>query len=101
MMTPQGEPTDRPDEESSRPQEAEGSEDRPAGRSEMTPRAMMVAFAVPWIMILAIVGAAIGGVFLDRWLHTTPWLTLALIVLGVVGGGFQAYRSIMKVLRGK
>jgi len=68
---------------------------------ELSPRSMIAAFAVPWIMVLAVLGAAIGGGFLDRWLNTTPWLTIALIVLGVLGGGLQAYRSIMKALRGK
>jgi F0F1-type ATP synthase assembly protein I len=62
---------------------------------------MVAAFAVPWIMILAIVGAAIGGLYLDRWLGTSPWLTIGLICLGVGGGGFTAYRSIMKALGGR
>jgi len=100
-MTPQGERTDRPGEQSPPSQEAEDPEALPAGQREPTPRALVAAAAVPWIMVLAVVGAAIGGMFLDRWLHTRPWLTVTLIVLGVVGGGLQVYRSLMKVLRSK
>ena len=68
---------------------------------DYSPKSMIAAFAVPWIMVLAVLGAAIGGVFLDRWLNTSPWLTILLIVLGVIGGGVQAYRWIMKALRDK
>lgn len=31
------------------------------------------------------IGLAIGY-YLDRWLGTTPWLTLAFLVLGIVSG---------------
>lgn len=68
---------------------------------DYSPKSMITAFAVPWIMVLAILGAAIGGVFLDRWLNTSPWLAIILIVLGVIGGGVQAYRWITKALRDK
>jgi hypothetical protein len=100
-MTPQGEPTGRGDAEEQRPRDGSNAGDRPVDGRRMPPRAFVVAFAAPWIMVLAVFGAAIGGVLLDRRLGTSPILTVTLIVAGVLGGGFQAYRTIMKVLGGK
>jgi ATP synthase protein I len=45
-----------------------------------------------------LVGGAVFGVgagyFLDRWLHTTPWLLVALSVLGI-SVGFYAFLKAM------
>ena len=87
-----------------RPDPAHAATDHNRAKTSMgdySPKSMIAAFAVPWIMVLAILGAAIGGVFLDRWLNTSPWMAIILIVLGVIGGGIQAYRWITKALRGK
>jgi ATP synthase protein I len=40
-----------------------------------------------------IVGAAIGY-FLDRWLHTAPWMTAAWTILGAMAGFRALFRGI-------
>ena len=44
-------------------------------------------------LIGAPTGGAILGWVLDRWLHTTPWLLLILLVLGFV----VAFRNIYRI----
>ncbi len=34
----------------------------------------------------------IGGVYLDRWLNTGPWLTLLGLLIGVVSGFTRPYQ---------
>jgi ATP synthase protein I len=34
----------------------------------------------------------IGGVYLDRWLNTGPWLTLLGLLIGVVSGFTRLYQ---------
>jgi ATP synthase protein I len=33
-----------------------------------------------------------GGLLLDRWLDTTPWLTLVGVLIGILAAGSQLYR---------
>jgi ATP synthase protein I len=42
------------------------------------------------------IGLAIG-VWLDRWLHTKPWLMLIFLMLGIVAG----FYNVIKVLPSK
>lgn len=44
----------------------------------------------------ATAGATLGGYFLDRWLGTSPWFTLAGIVVGIAAGFRDLFRSIKK-----
>ena len=39
------------------------------------------------------IGTAIG-VWLDRWLHTQPWLMLVFLLLGVVAGFYNVVKSL-------
>ncbi len=49
-------------------------------------RQLALAIELPFVLIApAIVGGAIGY-FLDRWLHTKPWVMLVLGIAGVVAG---------------
>ncbi len=38
-----------------------------------------------------------GGYYLDRWLDSKPLFTIVLLLAGIVGGGYTAYRQIMEV----
>lgn len=56
--------------------------------------------AVPWIMIGAIVLGYFAGAYLDTKLEfAAPVATIVLMFAGVVVGGYQSYRLIMRVLR--
>ncbi len=47
---------------------------------------MALAMELPFLLVgPAVVGGAIGY-FLDRWLHTKPWLMIVLGLCGVVVG---------------
>jgi len=39
------------------------------------------------------------GIGLDRWLGTSGVFTTIFILLGIAGGGYTAYRQIMKLLK--
>ena len=41
---------------------------------------------------LAIAVGVIAGVYLDRWLHTEPWLTLIGLMVGLVSGFGRLYQ---------
>lgn len=42
----------------------------------------------------AVVGGLLLGMALDRWLGTAPWLALAGLVLGAVGGFLELFRAL-------
>jgi ABC-type Co2+ transport system permease subunit len=72
------------------------SEDRD---KQMIRRALQV-FAVPWIMVLGILLAYLAGMYVDRRLGlSVPLATIVLMAIAVVGGAYQSYRIIMRVLR--
>ncbi len=48
-----------------------------------------------WFIAISIAGGAIGGYYLDRWLDTSPWLTLS----GVALGGAVAFTGMIRLLK--
>jgi ATP synthase protein I len=55
-----------------------------------------LALELPFTLVGAIAVGVLMGYFLDRWLHTKPWLTL---VLGTVGF-FAGVREVLRRLPG-
>ena len=49
------------------------------------------AIGLGWSIGVTLVVCILGGVFLDRWLGTTPWLTLIGVVLGLISAGYLLY----------
>jgi ATP synthase protein I len=49
------------------------------------------AIGLGWSIGVSLVVFILGGVFLDRWLGTTPWLTLIGVALGLVSAGYLLY----------
>jgi ATP synthase protein I len=45
-------------------------------------------------MVLATIIGLGGGYYADRWLGTSPWLTLIGLVLGIVSGFVILFRSV-------
>ena len=45
------------------------------------------------LVLSTVIGLA-GGYYADRWLGTTPWLTLAGLLFGIVAGFVNLFRSI-------
>jgi len=55
-----------------------------------------MAMEVPFVIVSAIAVGGLIGFFLDRWLHTKPYLTLALGFLGFFGGLREVLRRLDK-----
>lgn len=55
----------------------------PAARTYRSGKAYLDA---AWIMTGSVALGVSGGYFLDRWLHTQPWLLVAGSLLGLISG---------------
>ena len=47
------------------------------------------------VLVACIGGGLLAGIYLDRWLHTSPALTLVLLFVGIGAGFLQAYRLLL------
>ncbi|HEX9819407.1 MAG TPA: AtpZ/AtpI family protein [Methylomirabilota bacterium] len=47
------------------------------------------------LVIATVIGLA-GGYYLDRWLGTSPWLTLIGLVLGIAAGFVNLFRAVKR-----
>lgn len=75
-------------------------EPRP-GEEGLSPNARALRRAQPYIdAVWKFTGGAgvgvLAGVFLDRWLHSSPAFTLGLLMLGMGVGFWGMYRAITK-----
>lgn len=52
-----------------------------------------------WWMVALILAGFAAGYHLDQWLDTGPLFMLLLLLLGIAGGFWKAYRLIMKHIR--
>jgi len=50
------------------------------------------------LVVATVLGLA-GGYYLDRWLGTSPWLTLIGLLLGIAAGFVNLFRSIKRAER--
>ncbi len=57
-------------------------------------RGMALAFSVGFALTGPIILGALLGLWLDRLLHTAPWLTVGLLLLGIVAGFTQMIRIL-------
>ena len=66
------------------------------GAKEFLPggSAFALAFELPFTLVGPVVVGGAMGYFLDRWLHTRPWLTLILGALGFVAGVREVLRRL-------
>jgi ATP synthase protein I len=51
-----------------------------------------MAMELPFVLVAAVVVGGLIGYFLDRWLHTKPWLL-------ILFGGIGFYAGVRDVLR--
>jgi ATP synthase protein I len=52
-----------------------------------------------WVLAVSLLVGTFGGVFLDRWLGSTPWLTLLGIALGMAAGLTSVLRTALALDR--
>jgi ATP synthase protein I len=50
---------------------------------------------IGWILAISVVGGTLGGYYADRWLGTSPWLTLLGIALGMAAGFLSVFRTLL------
>ncbi len=51
-----------------------------------------------WYVVVAVIGGTVGGRALDNWLDTSPGLTVAGLLLGILVAGFGIKRMISPIL---
>lgn len=51
-----------------------------------------------WYVVVAVIGGTLGGRALDGWLNTSPGLTIAGLLLGILVAGFGISRMISPIL---
>jgi F0F1-type ATP synthase assembly protein I len=74
--------------------------------SSSAPPAPLSGLAKAWIagalafeLTAGIVGGGLSGYFLDQWLHTQPFLTIILLLVGSVGGMVLLIRGLQRLER--
>jgi ATP synthase protein I len=81
------------------------SDNKEPKESDLTPaereaggysRQFAVAMELPFILVGAVGVGGLAGYFLDRWLHTKPFLILILGTLGFIGGLRDMLRRLAK-----
>jgi F0F1-type ATP synthase assembly protein I len=64
-----------------------------------TVRQLGALSTVGFSFVLAILLGVVAGVYLDRWLGTSPWLFFLFLVLGFAAGVLNVYRTAGKFLK--
>jgi ATP synthase protein I len=64
-------------------------------------RAAGVAAGLGCSIVVSIIFCIVGGIFLDRWLDTSPWLTLGGVALGLIVAAYQLYELAMMGSKGE
>jgi ATP synthase protein I len=50
-------------------------------------------------MGLSVAAGAIIGYYLDKWLHTDPWLLIVFLIFGAIAGFRSLYRALKRFER--
>jgi len=58
-------------------------------------RAAGVAAGLGCSIVVSIIFCVVGGIFLDKWLDTSPWFTLSGVALGLTAVAYQLYELAM------
>jgi F0F1-type ATP synthase assembly protein I len=59
-------------------------------------RQFALAMELPFIIVATVAVGGVLGFFLDRWLHTRPYMMLALGFLGFFGGLREVLRRVSR-----
>jgi ATP synthase protein I len=76
------------------PSEKPDRRDATRRRAQSSASTLALAMELPFTMVGAVVFAGLLGYFLDKWLHTGPWLTIILGGLGFVAGVREVIRRL-------
>lgn len=76
------------------PNPSEGKPDTAKERAQSAAAQVAVAMELPFTLVGAVVFAGLLGYFLDRWLHTQPWLMLVFGAFGFIAGVREVLRRL-------
>ena len=85
-------PSDPLDNKDKHDDRATRAEERAVGFS----RQFAMAMELPFVIVAAVAVGGVIGFFLDRWLHTKPYLMLVLGFLGFFGGLRDVLRRVSR-----
>lgn len=74
----------------------DGSKPTPSEQTSGLSRQFAMAMELPFIIVSSVIVGGLIGFFLDRWLHTKPFLMLIVGFLGFFGGLRDALRRLDK-----
>ena len=83
-------------------QSARGGDNSVAGTRDKpmpTANALSMAWRVSIEMVVAPLVCGFMGWWADRWLETKPWIFLTFLLLGILAGGLNAYRTLAALNR--
>lgn len=83
--------------EEPRDQGKKGEEGSELGSSARQMQAAMPYISAVWKMVGGTMVGVIGGLLLDRWLGTKPWLLVVLSVVGTVVGFYGFLREMTRL----
>ena len=59
------------------------------------PRVVGLATSLAFSIVATLVVCIAGGLLLDEWLGTSPWLTLTGVAVGLIGAAYQLWELIL------
>lgn len=69
----------------------------PSGDEQGKSNQWLAFLNLGWLIMLNMLVFTGGGLWLDRRLHTAPWLLLSGVLLGFFGSGYTLYRAVKKL----
>ncbi len=73
----------------------------PLGFNKSDASMMRTALELSSGLLSFVVATALGGWFghlLDRWLGTSPWLTVLFLIFGLAAGVLNVYRTVARAM---
>lgn len=78
------------------PTENQGKKKQESKKPKKAPGAIFQLFTIGTQLVAATFGGLAAGYYLDRYLGTSPWFTIALLLLGIAAGFINIYTTAKK-----
>jgi F0F1-type ATP synthase assembly protein I len=59
------------------------------------PRVVGLAASLGFSIVVTLIVCIGGGLLLDQWLDTSPWLTLTGVAIGLIAAGYQLWELVL------
>ncbi len=81
-------------EEWEKPGQSSGGVPSPGSREDIV-KQLGPYLGLGWVLAISVGLGTAGGYYADRWLDTSPWLTLGGIALGIGAGFTSVLRTVL------